>query len=63
MRNLKLNPKDFGFTKWILEIDFFCDEFYLNLTPDEEESTFVRGEESFWNGIANITPEIAKYYQ
>lgn len=57
------NPKSFGFTEWTSEIDLACDEFYPDFEPqDQVEFAFARDEENLRTFVANIIPEIQKYF-
>ena len=63
LNTFELNPKSFGFTEWTSEIDFACDEFYPDFQPqDQVEFAFARDEENFRTFVANIIPEIQKYF-
>ena len=63
LNNLEINPKSFGFTQWTSEIDLACDEFYADFQPqDRVEFSFARDEENFRTFVANIIPEIQKYF-
>lgn len=52
------NPKSFGFTTWISEIELVCDEFYPASQPQDR---FARDEENFRSFVADILPQIQKY--
>ena len=57
------NPKSFGFTEWTSEIELGCDEFYPDFEPhDHVEFGFARDEENFRTFIADIIPQIQKYF-
>ena len=63
LNTFELNPKSFGFTEWTSEIDLACDEFYPDFQPqDQVEFAFARDEENFRTFVANIIPEIQKYF-
>ena len=56
------NPKSFGFTVWISELELGCDEFYPDFQPqDQVEFRFARDEENFRAFVADIIPQIQKY--
>lgn len=58
------NPKSFGFSEWISEIDLGCDELYFDFQPEDLIGLpFARDEENFRNFVANIRPEIQKYVE
>ena len=57
------NPKSFGFTEWTSEIDLGCDEFYPDFQlQDQVKFAFARDEENFRTFVADIIPEIQKYF-
>jgi len=57
------NPKSFGFTEWISEIDLGCDEFYSDFdSKDSPDFPFAKNEDQFRTFIADIIPQIQKYF-
>ena len=63
LNTFELNPKSFGFSEWTSEIDLACDEFYPDFQPqDQVEFAFARDEKNFRTFVANIIPEIQKYF-
>jgi len=63
LNTFELNPKSFGFSEWTSEIDLACDEFYPDFQPqDQVEFAFARDEENLRTFVANIIPEIQKYF-
>ena len=63
LTTFELNPKSFGFTEWTSEIALACDEFYPNFEPqDQIKFAFARDEENLRAFVADILPEIQKYF-
>ena len=59
----ELNPQSFGFTRWTSDIDLACDEFHPDLKPqDRVDFAFARDEEDLRAFVADILPEIQKYF-
>ena len=62
MENKELNLKSFGFSTWTSEIDFYCDEFYPDLQPEDLVGfSFAKNEDQLRDAIANIFPQMKKY--
>lgn len=62
LNTFETNPKSFGFTEWISEIDLACDEFYPDFQPqDQVEFAFARDEENFRTFVADIILQIQQY--
>lgn len=63
LNTFKLNPKFSGLTKWTSEINLCCDEFYPDFQPqDQVEFAFARDEENLRTVVANVIPELQKYF-
>ena len=57
------NLKSFGFTEWTSEIDLGCDEFYSDFdSKDSPDFPFAKNEDQFRTFIADIIPQIQKYF-
>lgn len=57
------NPQSSGLTEWTSEINLCCDEFYPDFQPPYQvEFAFAQDEENLRTVVANVIPELQKYF-
>lgn len=62
LASIQLDPKSFGFSQWISEIELCCDEFYPDFEPqDKIEFRFAKGDKELQVVLTNIIKQIEKY--
>ena len=62
LARIQLDPKSFGFSQWISEIELCCDEFYPDFEPqDKIEFRFAKGDKELQVVLTNIIKQTEKY--
>lgn len=62
LASIQLDPKSFGFSEWISEIELCCDEFYPDFEPqDKINFRFAKDEKELQVVLTDLIKQIEKY--